>query len=130
MRCRDAFSFHDRSCPRVNPFTAPHARTLSVLQTRGRRREHYQWNMDIFGVSTVAAEAELLAAICSFFSAVGLTAREVGIKVSSRRVLQEVCRIAGVPDDRFGAVCVIVDKVSRPVRDRVGFGCRLYEYNE
>ena len=34
---------------------------------RGRKREHYQWNMDIIGCSGVAAEVELLSAICSFF---------------------------------------------------------------
>ena len=38
--------------------------------TRGRRREHYQWNMDIVGVAGVEAEAELLAAITTFFKAV------------------------------------------------------------
>ena len=31
--------------------------------TRGRRREHYQWNMDIVGVEGVEAEAELLSLI-------------------------------------------------------------------
>ena len=31
--------------------------------TRGRRREHYQWNMDIWGVEGVEAEAECLAAM-------------------------------------------------------------------
>lgn len=31
--------------------------------TRGRRREHYQWNMDIWGVDGVEAEAELLSAV-------------------------------------------------------------------
>ena len=36
--------------------------------TRGRRREHYQWNMDIIGVQGVAAEAELLAAITTLFT--------------------------------------------------------------
>ena len=30
--------------------------------TRGRKREHYQWNMDIWGEPGVAAEAELIAA--------------------------------------------------------------------
>lgn len=35
--------------------------------TRGRRREHYQWNMDIIGVAEVTAEAELLSAITTFF---------------------------------------------------------------
>lgn len=36
--------------------------------TRGRRREHYQWNMDIVGLPGVDAEAELLSAITTFFS--------------------------------------------------------------
>lgn len=35
--------------------------------TRGRRREHYQWNMDIVGSPSVTAEAELLAAIVTLF---------------------------------------------------------------
>ena len=39
--------------------------------TRGRRREHYQWNMDIVGVEGVEAEAELLAAITDFFTRLG-----------------------------------------------------------
>ena len=31
--------------------------------TRGRRREHYQWNLDIIGEPGVTAEAELIAAV-------------------------------------------------------------------
>ena len=31
--------------------------------TRGRTREHYQWNMDIWGEPGVSAEAELISAI-------------------------------------------------------------------
>lgn len=50
--------------------------------TRGRRREHYQWNMDIWGVGGVEAEAELLGAIVAFFERVGLTPEDVGIKAS------------------------------------------------
>lgn len=58
--------------------------------TRGRRREHYQWNMDIIGIEGQEAEAELLGAITFFFDRVGLTPKDVTIKVSSRKVLQEV----------------------------------------
>jgi histidyl-tRNA synthetase len=64
--------------------------------TRGRRREHYQWNMDIIGVEGVEAEAELLAAITQFFKGVGLTSADVGIKVSSRKVLQQVLESCGL----------------------------------
>lgn len=49
--------------------------------TRGRRREHYQWNMDIWGVPGVEAEAELLGAMVAFFERVGLGSEDVGIKV-------------------------------------------------
>lgn len=44
-------------------------------------REHYQWNMDIWGVGGVEAEAELLAAIITSFKAMGITSEDVGIKV-------------------------------------------------
>ena len=58
--------------------------------TRGRRREHYQWNLDVWGVDGVAAEAELLAAAAGFCERVGLTAADVGVKVSTRGVLAEL----------------------------------------
>uniref|UniRef100_A0A7C8YTU3 histidine--tRNA ligase n=1 Tax=Opuntia streptacantha TaxID=393608 RepID=A0A7C8YTU3_OPUST len=54
--------------------------------TRGRRREHYQWNMDIIGVPEVTAEAELISAIVTFFKKVGITDADVGFKVSSRKL--------------------------------------------
>eukprot|EP00953_Heterococcus_sp_UTEX-ZZ885_P040564 20723-Heterococcus_DN1.PRE.2 len=81
--------------------------------TRGRRREHYQWNMDIWGVQGVAAEAELLSAITTFFSNVGLTSSDVGIKVNSRAVLSEIMTKLGVPTDKHAATCVLVDKLEK-----------------
>eukprot|EP01059_Diplonema_ambulator_P035477 TRINITY_DN8354_c0_g1_i2.p1 TRINITY_DN8354_c0_g1~~TRINITY_DN8354_c0_g1_i2.p1 ORF type:complete len:509 (+),score=237.11 TRINITY_DN8354_c0_g1_i2:82-1527(+) len=87
--------------------------------TRGRRREHFQWNMDIFGVSGVTAEAELLAAAITFLSNVGLTAKDVGFKVNSRKLLQTVLVKAGVPQEKFAPVCVIVDKIEKIERCEV-----------
>lgn len=48
-------------------------------------REHYQWNMDIWGVAGMEAEAELLAAVVSCFTSLGITSTDVGIKVGSIR---------------------------------------------
>mmetsp|Transcript_11488 Transcript_11488/g.20342 ORF Transcript_11488/g.20342 Transcript_11488/m.20342 type:complete len:499 (-) Transcript_11488:491-1987(-) len=87
--------------------------------TRGRRREHYQWNMDIVGVPGVEAEAELLAAITMFFERLGLTSKDVGIKVSNRKVLQSVLAQYGVPPHLFAPVCVIVDKMEKLPREQV-----------
>ena len=87
--------------------------------TRGRRREHYQWNLDIFGVPEVSAEAELLAAITTFFARVGLGPADVGIKISNRKILQGVLQDLDVPEDRFGPVCVLVDKLEKVPREAI-----------
>lgn len=65
---------------------------------------------------------ELLAAITTFFARVGLTSADVGIKVSSRKVLQQVLQRYGVPAAAFGSVCVVVDKMEKIPREKVGAG--------
>ena len=77
-------------------------------------------NMDIVGVEEVSAEAELLSAIVMFLESVGLSAQDVKIKVSSRKVLQAVMEQNNVPIESFGAVCVIVDKLDKMPADKVG----------
>merc|ERR1719316_2029641 len=80
---------------------------------RGRKREHYQWNMDICGEKGIMAEVELLSAVCTFFESVGITSKDVGLKVNSRKVLGAVLKNAGVPDSRFAETCVIIDKLDK-----------------
>jgi len=87
--------------------------------TRGRRREHFQWNMDVWGVQGVEAEAELLSAMVTFFENVGLTSDDVGIKVNSRLVITEVLTELGVPEDKFAATCVLVDKLEKVPLDAI-----------
>lgn len=87
--------------------------------TRGRRREHFQWNMDIWGVDGVQAEAELLSAMVSFFRRVGLTSEDVGIKVNSRLVISEILTELGIPEDKFAATCVLVDKLEKVPIDAI-----------
>ena len=69
--------------------------------------------MDIVGVSTIHAEVELLSAICTFFELVGISSKDVGIKVNSRKVLGAVLRNAGVPDESFTETCVVIDKLDK-----------------
>jgi len=82
---------------------------------RGRKREHYQWNMDIVGVNNVTCEVELLAAIVYFFESIGIQSSDIGIKVNSRKVLNSVLVKAGVPNELFAQTCVIIDK-----QDKIG----------
>jgi histidyl-tRNA synthetase len=87
--------------------------------TRGRRREHFQWNMDVWGVQDVTAEAELIASMVHFFASVGLTFQDVGIKVNSRLVIGEVLAGLGIPESKFAATCVLVDKLEKVPVDAI-----------
>jgi len=83
--------------------------------TRGRRREHYQWNMDIWGEPGVGAEAELLAAIFTLLDRLGLERDDVRIGLNSRALLEETLR-GGVLRKRpeaFPALCVAIDKLEK-----------------
>src|SRR5262245_12064261 len=87
--------------------------------TRGRRREHYQWNMDCWGVPGVEAEAELIAAIFALVDRLGLAPDDVGVRVSSRRLLEAMVRGGGAAQERFAEVCVVVDKLPKIGADAV-----------
>lgn len=83
--------------------------------TRGRRREHYQWNMDIWGEPGIDAEAELLSAMVTAFDALGLARGKIEIRLNSRALLEESLR-GGVLADRpeiFEPLCIIIDKIDK-----------------
>jgi len=86
---------------------------------RGRGREHYQWNVDIWGSDAVQADAELLSVLVSFFEGVGLNADDLVIAISSRKVLEEVLGSLGISGDTFAATCIIVDKMDKLPADVV-----------
>lgn len=89
--------------------------------TRGRKREHYQWNMDVWGEPTVAAEAELLAALDAFFRRVGLGADAVRIRLNSRALLEETLRAGALRErpEAFAPLCVVIDKIGKIGTDAV-----------
>lgn len=89
--------------------------------TRGRKREHFQWNMDIWGEPGVSAEAELVGAIFAALDGLGLARGDVKVRVNSRALLEETLR-HGVLRKRpevFEPLCVVIDKISKIGADSV-----------
>jgi histidyl-tRNA synthetase len=86
---------------------------------RGRGREHYQWNVDIWGTDAISADAELISVLVTFFKSVGLTEKDLVIKMSSRKVLEEVLGSLGLEGDVFAKTCIIVDKMDKLPADVV-----------
>jgi len=84
---------------------------------RGRGREHYQWNVDIWGMNGIEADAELLSVLIQFFDSVGLSSEDLVIRISSRKVLEEVLGSLGLEGEIFAQTCVIVDKMDKLPED-------------
>jgi histidyl-tRNA synthetase len=89
--------------------------------TRGRKREHFQWNMDVWGEPGVGAEAELIAAVFALLDRLGLPRDAVKMRLSSRALLEEnVRRVApGLRPEAFAALCVSIDKLEKIGADAV-----------
>lgn len=81
--------------------------------TKGRKREHYQWNLDIIGQETVTAEAEILSTAITALKFLGLTSADFRIRVGNRALLAELFKIVGLADNHFMPVCMVLDKMGK-----------------
>ena len=78
--------------------------------TKGRKREHYQWNLDIIGEDSVLAEAEVIGAACDALRRMGLSSSDFKVHVSSRKFLGELLAKSGIAADRHAQVFLALDK--------------------
>ncbi len=81
--------------------------------TRGRKREHYQWNVDILGVEDISAEAEIMMLLIDSLTRIGLTSDEVEIRISSRKIIEDFLRALAIPKTKFIEVMMIIDKFNK-----------------
>jgi len=86
-------------------------------QQRGRLREHFQLNMDLIGEPGPLADTEIIAAALDIMRALGLTERDVKVRLSDRRVVGALLAAAGVADDQLLTAFAALDKVERMPRD-------------
>ena len=78
--------------------------------TRGRKREHFQWNLDIVGEPSVQAEAWILASVTTALRALELGPGDVRIHVNNRQVVSYLLSELGVPREQHVDVFMVLDK--------------------
>ena len=78
--------------------------------TKGRKREHYQWNVDIIGEESVLAEAEVIGAAVDALRRMGLSDGDFRVRVSSRRFLGELLAKSGIAPEKHAQVFLALDK--------------------
>jgi histidyl-tRNA synthetase len=78
--------------------------------TRGRRREHFQWNLDVVGEPSVLAEVWILGCAAHALRALGLGPDEVRIHVNNRQVVAYLLAELGVPPEQHVDAFMVLDK--------------------
>jgi len=82
-----------------------------------RFREFWQADVDIFGVESSIADAEVLSAVVKAFERLGFEG--FIIKINDRRVLSSIIEFAGIPEEKSLEAIRAVDKLNKIGRDGV-----------
>lgn len=77
---------------------------------KGRSREFFQWNIDMLGVNSPEADAELLAVAATFLRSVKLDPERATIFVNNRRLMDSQFDALGVLPEKRMDVSNLVDR--------------------
>ncbi|MBW8002094.1 MAG: histidine--tRNA ligase [Planctomycetes bacterium] len=77
---------------------------------KGRLREFFQWNIDIIGIDDVLADAEVIFTAINYLQATGLTADDIVVKISSRKMLAAILKEIGIKEKDLESIYTILDK--------------------
>jgi histidyl-tRNA synthetase len=77
---------------------------------KGRTREFFQWNVDLIGVDSAEADAEIVAIAASFLRQAGLAADQVNILVNNRALMAAEVAALGVPPELEKDIFRLIDR--------------------
>lgn len=80
---------------------------------KGRLREFYQWNADVLGEVSAAADAELIALGINALRAFGFTVEDVAVRISHRALWSRFVSEAGIAPASTTEFLQIIDKWER-----------------
>ena len=78
---------------------------------KGRYRQFMQCDIDIIGEETNLAEIELILATTTTLGRLGF--KSFQIRINDRRILAAMAAACGFPEERFGEVFIILDKMDK-----------------
>ena len=82
----------------------------------GRDREFYQCDVDVCGISSIYAEAELMTLTSKCFKELGI---EIKVEWNNRKLLSGLMIESGIPDNLVTKVILAVDKLAKIGEDGV-----------
>jgi histidyl-tRNA synthetase len=84
---------------------------------KGRLREFFQWNIDIIGVDDVLADAEVIFTTVDYLREIGLTPKDIKVKISSRKLLAVFLKSVGIAENKLESLYTLLDKKSKLPED-------------
>ena len=85
---------------------------------RGRTREFFQWNIDLLGDESPAADGEIVAIGAEFLQSLGLSAQDVAIFLNSRRLMERKLAGIGIGDDLRPGAFRLIDRRDKLPADK------------
>ena len=85
---------------------------------KGRTREFFQWNIDMLGVNSPEADAELIAVAATFLRSVGLSPERAQIHISNRRLMDSQFENLGISTEKRLDVANLVDRRAKMDADK------------
>jgi histidyl-tRNA synthetase len=83
---------------------------------KGRTREFFQWNIDLIGADSPAADAELIAIAVAFFQKIGLQPSNIQILVNNRQLMEAELSALSIPPGQLQQVFRLVDRLDKMKR--------------
>lgn len=84
---------------------------------KGRLREFFQWNIDIIGEANefgkILADAEIIFTTVDYLREVGLTSKDIKVKISSRELLSAYLKELGASDEKLESIYAVLDKKAK-----------------
>ncbi len=99
---------HDLTFP-VRWYSIPNLFRYEKPQ-RGRLREHWQLNVDLFGVDSTDADAEIISVAHAIMRKLGASDADFVIKLNSRKLMRDVYAHFALTDDQAYKMSKIIDK--------------------
>jgi len=81
--------------------------------TRGRKREHYQWNLDYLGEASMMAEVEIISTALHAIERMGLSSKQLRVRVSNRKLFSELLSSMGVGESLHQGAFLVIDKLGK-----------------
>lgn len=80
---------------------------------KGRTREFFQWNIDLIGIDSPSADAELIGICALFLIKVGLKPNQVTIFINHRQLINQEITNLGVSDDMKKKIFKFIDRIEK-----------------